>query len=102
MVSKTNLQFPKDKIAEFCKKNHIRKLSIFGSALRKDFGVDSDVDILVEFEPNARVGLIRLAGLEIELAGIIGRKVDLNTPGFLSKYYRDAVIADSEVQYDAA
>jgi predicted nucleotidyltransferase len=102
MVSKTNLQFPKDKIAEFCKKNHIRKLSIFGSALRKDFGVDSDVDILVEFEPNARVGLIRLAGLEIELAGIIGRKVDLNTPGFLSKYYREAVIGDSEVQYDAA
>ena len=102
MVSKTNLQFPKDRIAEFCKKNRIRKLSIFGSALREDFGVDSDVDILVEFEPGARVGLIRLAGLEIELAGIIGRNVDLNTPGFLSKYYRDTAIAESEVQYDAA
>ena len=77
-------------------------MSIFGSALRRDFSPESDVDVLVEFEPKARVGMIRLAGLEIELGQIIGRKVDLNTPGFLSKHYRDDVLADSEVQYDAA
>ncbi len=75
---------------------------MFGSALREDFSPDSDVDVLVEFEPNTRVGLIRLTGLEIELGEILGRKVDLNTPGFLSKYYRDEVFAEAVVQYDAA
>ena len=102
MPARTNLKIPREKLAEFCKKNHIRKLSLFGSALREDFNPDSDVDVLVEFEPNTRVGLIRLAGLEIELGEILGRKVDLNTPGFLSKYYRDKVLAEAEVQYDAA
>ena len=70
--------------------------------LRDDFGPESDVDVLVEFEHGARVGLIRLAGLEIELGTIIGRKVDLNTQGFLSKYYRDQILDEAEVQYDAA
>ena len=70
--------------------------------LRDDFGPDSDVDVLVEFEPAARVGLLRLAGMEIELGAILGRKVDLNTPGFLSDYFRDQVLAEAEVQYDAA
>lgn len=91
-----------EKIAEFCKKNRIRKFSFFGSALRKDFGPNSDVDILVEFEPEVRIGLLGLARLEIELGETIGRKVDLNTPGFISKYYLDKVLAESEVQYDAA
>ncbi len=89
-------------MAEFCKKNHIRKLSLFGSALREDFRADSDVDVLVEFKPETRVGLIRLMGLEIELGEILGRKVDLNTPGFISKYYRGKVLAEAVVQYDAA
>ena len=97
-----NLKIPKEEIAKFCKKNHIRKLSLFGSALREDFTPESDIDVLVEFEPNARVGLIGLAGLELELSEILGRKVDLNTPGFISKYYRDAVLAEAMVQYDAA
>ena len=66
------------------------------------FHFEKDVDILVEFEPGARVGLIRLSGLEIELGNIVGRKVDLNTPGFLSKYYRDQILAEADVQYDAA
>jgi len=70
--------------------------------LRGDFGPDSDIDVLVEFELGARVGLISLAGLELELGEIIGRKVDLNTPGFLSKYYRDRIINEAVVQYDAA
>ena len=99
---RTKIDIPKESIAEFCRRHHIRKLSLFGSVLRDDFGPESDVDVLVEFEHGARVGLIRLAGLEIELGAIIGRKVDLNTQGFLSKYYRDQILDEAEVQYDAA
>lgn len=102
MQARTNINIPSEKIAEFCKKNHIRKLSLFGSALREDFRFDSDVDVLVEFEPGTTVGMIRLGGLEIELGEILGRKVDLNTPGFLSKHYRDKVLAEAVVHYDAA
>ncbi len=90
----------KNRIAEFCRRNHIRRLALFGSVLRDDFGPQSDVDVLVEFEPGARVGLLRLAGMEIELGEILGRKVDLNTPGFLSNYFRDHVLAEAQVQYD--
>ena len=100
MSPNPNLEISKEKIAEFCKRNHIKKLSLFGSSLRRDFRSDSDVDVLVEFEPGARVGLIRFAGLELELSDILGRKVDLNTPGFLNKYYREKVLAEAEVQYD--
>ena len=92
----------RERIAEFCRRNHIRKLSLFGSVLRDDFRPDSDVDVLVEFEPGAVVGLIRLAGMEIELSEMLGRKVDLNTAGFLSRHYRGRVLAEAEVQYDAA
>ena len=85
MPARSKVVIPKDRIAEFCKKNHIRKLSILGSALRDDFAVESDIDILVEFSPGTRVGLIRFAGLEMELEEILGRRVDLNTPGFISR-----------------
>ncbi len=101
-MGEARVSIPKHRIAEFCKRNRIRRLSLFGSVLREDFSPDSDVDILVEFEPGTRVGLIRLSGLEIELGNILGRKVDLNTSGFLSKYYRDQVLAEADVQYDAA
>ena len=101
-MSEVKINIPKDRIAEFCIRNRVRRLSLFGSVLRDDFGPDSDVDILVEFESGTRIGLIRLSGLEIELGNIIGRKVDLNTPGFLSKYYRDQIITEADVQYDAA
>ena len=87
------------RVAEFCRRHRIRKLSLFGSVLRDDFRPDSDVDVLVEFEPGAAVGLIRLAGLEIELAGILGRKVDVNTPQCLSHYFRDQVLSEAEVLY---
>ena len=97
-----NLNVSKKQLAEFCKKNHITKLSLFGSALRDDFRQDSDVDMLVEFGPEAHVGLIGFAGLELELSEIIGRKVDLNTPASISKYYREKVLAETEVHYDAA
>jgi predicted nucleotidyltransferase len=102
MSAKANFDMPREKIADFCKKHRIRKLSLFGSALREDFRLESDVDVLVEFEPGARVGLIRLGGMEIELGEILGKKVDLNTPGFLSKYFRDKVLAEAVVHYDAA
>jgi predicted nucleotidyltransferase len=70
--------------------------------LSDDFGPDSDVDVLVEFKAGTRIGLIRLTGLEFELGEILGRKVDLNTPGFISKYFRSRVMAEREVQYAEA
>ena len=95
------IDIPDDRIAELCLRHRIRRLSIFGSILRDDFQPDSDIDLLVEFEPGARVGMIRLAGMEIELSEMLGRKVDLNTPGFLSPYYRDRILAEARVHYDA-
>ena len=96
-----HIDIPKEQIAEFCRRNHIRRLALFGSVLRDDFGPDSDVDVLVEFEPGTKVGL-RFFSLEIELSKILGRKVDLNTLGFLSRHFRDAVLAEAKVYYDAA
>jgi len=101
-MRQAHIDIPKDRIAAFCRRNRIRRLALFGSVLRDDFGPDSDVDVLVEFEPGARVGLLRLAGMEIELGELLGRKVDLNTPGFLSDYFREQVLAEAEVQYGAA
>ena len=89
------------KIADFCRKHHIRKLSVFGSALRHDFGPDSDLDVLVEFEPGHVPGLAFFT-MERELSEIMGRKVDLNTPQFLSRNIRDRVQAEAEVQYATA
>jgi len=93
------LAIPKDQIAEFCEKHHIRRLSIFGSALRDDFTPDSDVDVLVEFDPLRIPGLIRLAGMEIELSEIIGRKVDLRTAQELSRHFTQEVVESAELQY---
>jgi len=92
----------REKIVDFCRRHYIRKLALFGSVLRDDFRPDSDVDVLVEFEPGATPGLIRLAGMEIELTEILGRKVDLRTPPELSRYFRQEVVETAEVQYDAA
>ena len=86
------------KIAEFCRKRHIRRLALFGSVLHDDFGPDSDVDVLVEFEPGHVPGLEFFA-MEIELSELLGRKVDLNTPGFLSPRLRSQVLTEAEVQY---
>ena len=101
-MGEARISIPKEIINQFCKRHQIRRLSIFGSVLREDFGPDSDIDILVEFKPGTRMGLIKLSGLELELGKILGRKVDLNTPGFLSKYYRDQILAEADVQYEAA
>jgi len=91
---------PKALIEEFCRKHHIRKLSVFGSYLREDFGSDSDIDFLVEFDREHIPGLLRLAGMERELSELLGgRKVDLRTVQDLSRYFRDQVVASAEVQY---
>jgi predicted nucleotidyltransferase len=101
MKEKTHIHFPPDKLVEFCRRNRIRKLSVFGSALRADFRQDSDVDVLVEFEPEHVPGLAFFA-MENELSEILGRKVDLNTPQFLSRYFREQVLAEAELQYAAS
>jgi predicted nucleotidyltransferase len=99
-MSNSHLSIPQDKIADFCRRHHVRKLSLFGSVLRDDFGPNSDVDVLVEFEPGHVPGLIRLAGMEFELSEILGgRRVDMNTPQCLSRYFRDQVQAEAQVQY---
>jgi len=91
---------PKKEVADFCQRNHIRKLSLFGSVLRGDFRPDSDVDVLVEFEPGRVPGFFRLFDMETELSSLFGgHKVDLHTPGDLSRYFRDEVIATAELQY---
>jgi len=95
------IKLPKDVIADFCKRHHIRRLSLFGSILRDDFRPESDVDVLVEFEPGHTPGLAFFA-MQDELSEILGRPVDLNTPGFLSRYFRDEVLAEAEEQYVAA
>ena len=87
------------KIADFCRRRHIRKLALFGSVLRDDFGPESDVDVLIDFEPGQVVGLIRLAGMERELSEILGRKADMRTPADLSRYFRDDVVRTAEVLY---
>lgn len=98
-MNRHSIEIPKEKIAQFCRRHHIVKLALFGSVLRDDFGPDSDVDVLVEFEPGHTVGLLRMAGLEMELSEMLGRKVDLRTPADLSRYFRDEVVRASEVQY---
>ena len=94
-----SLRIPRDEIAYFCKRNHIRRLALFGSALRDDFTPESDVDVLVEFEPGHVPGFIKLAGMEIELGSVLGRKVDMRTPEDLSPYFREEAVNSAEVQY---
>ncbi len=96
------INLPKLALADFCQRHHIRKLSLFGSVLRADFRPDSDVDFLVEFEPEHTPGLIRLAGMELELSDLIQRKADLRTPNDLSRYFRNDVLQSAIVQYDQA
>jgi predicted nucleotidyltransferase len=82
VAAAARIKIPRERIADFCLRNRIRRLSFFCSVLREDFAPESDVDVLVEFEPGARVGLIALSAMEIQLPEILGRKVDLNTEGF--------------------
>jgi predicted nucleotidyltransferase len=94
------ISIDREKIAEFCRRHHICRLSLFGSVLRDDFGPDSDVDVLVEFETGHVPGLA-FFDMEAELSQILGRKVDLSTLQFLSRYFRDEVLNEAEEQYVA-
>ncbi len=100
-MEKSRIVIDRERLAGFCQRNSIRRLALFGSVLRDDFRPDSDVDVLVEFEPGHVPGL-RFFALERELSEILARKVDLNTPNFLSPYFRGRVLAEAEVQYVAS
>ena len=94
------ISIQKEKVAEFCKKHHIQRLAIYGSALRSDFRPESDIDVLVDFAPGHTPGFFKLFEMEDELSNLFeGRKVDIRTPQDLSRYFRDRVIEGAEVQY---
>jgi predicted nucleotidyltransferase len=95
------IQIDRERVADFCRRHQVNRLALFGSVLRDDFRPDSDVDVLVDFAPEARAGLFEMARMEAELEELIGRKVDLRTPAELSRYFRDEVVAGAEVQYAA-
>ena len=94
------LSIPNSELAAFCRAHGIQRLAVFGSALRADFGPESDVDVLVEFAPDRAPGLLGIAGMEIELSALFGgRKVDMRTAEDLSRYFRQEVLDTAEVQY---
>lgn len=97
---KQNITIPQEEIAAFCRKHHIRKLSLFGSVLRDDFRADSDIDVLVEFESGQKISLFDLGRMQMELSDILGRFVDLKTPNWLSRYFRQRVLDTAQVQYE--
>jgi uncharacterized protein len=99
-MGRAKIGIPRDRLGEFCRRHRIRKLALFGSVLRDDFGPESDVDVLVEFEPGHGPRLDFFA-MQDELSEVLGRTVDLQTPGFLSRYFRERAIAEAEVQYVA-
>lgn len=99
-MARARIAIPAELLADFCRRHHIRKLSLFGSVLRDDFRPDSDVDVLVEFEPDHVPGLA-FFGMQDELSEILGRRVDLNTAGFLSPYFRDEVLAEADTLYES-
>jgi predicted nucleotidyltransferase len=90
-----------ERLAEFCRQNGVRRLAVFGSALRDDFGAGSDVDVLIEFEPGRTPGLTFFS-MQEELSRLFDRTVDLHTPASLSRYFRSQVLAEAEDQYVAA
>ena len=90
---------PRADLETFCRRHHITRMSLFGSALRDELKPGSDIDILVEFDKNHMPGLFDIAGMEIELAEMFGRKVDLRTPAELSRYFRDDVMEKARVEY---
>jgi predicted nucleotidyltransferase len=99
MQMKNAVMPEKERLAQFCRRRHIRRLALFGSVLRADFRPESDVDVLVEFEPGHTPGFFALSAMQDELSGLFGRAVDLRTPQDLSRYFRDMVLAEAEEQY---
>lgn len=100
-MRRARIDIPQEQIEAFCRKHHIRRLALFGSVLRDDFTDTSDVDVLVEFEPGHVPGLAFFT-MQDELSELLNRQVDLNTPGFLSPYFRDEVLSEAEEFYAPA
>lgn len=100
-MKRNGIQIPRGRIEAFCRTHGIRRLALFGSVLGDDFRPESDIDVLIEFQPGVRVGLAFIR-LQDELSEIFGRKVDLNTPGSISRYFRDEVLNEAEELYVAA
>ncbi len=100
-MTRARIDIPQAEIEAFCRKHHIRRFALFGSVLRDDFTDESDIDVLVEFETGHVPGLAFFT-MQDELAELLGREVDLNTPGFLSPYFRDEVLSEAEEYYVAA
>ncbi len=96
-----HLTLSEEQIADFCRRYHVRRMALFGSVLRDDFRPDSDVDVLVEFEPGTVVGF-KIGAMQNELAALLGRRVDLRTPAGLSRYFRQKVLESAEVIYERA
>lgn len=95
-----NISIDREHLAAFCREQHVKRLALFGSVLRDDFGPESDIDVLVKFEPGHLPGLLGLARLERELSTFFGgRKVDLRTPEDLSRYFREEVLREARVEY---
>lgn len=102
MDHQPRIAIPQEEIEAFCRRHGVSRLSLFGSVLRDDFGPDSDVDFLIEFPPGKTPSLLDLGGMLLELQDIVGREVDLKTPGFLSQYIRQQVQHEAQLLYAAA
>lgn len=102
MTDSLPISIPFELVADFCRRNRIQRLALFGSVLRGDFRPDSDIDVLIEFERGVRIGLFGFQGLEMELSKILGRIVDLNTPGFLSDAFKGEVLREARDIHVAA
>ena len=100
-MARAQIVIPTEPLAEFCRRHHIQRLALFGSVLRDDFRPDSDIDVLVEFEQGHAPGLA-FFGMQDELSKLLGRRVDLNTSGFLSPLFRDSVLSEADVLYESS
>lgn len=101
-MSRVRIALPRERIEEFCRRNHIRRLALFGSVLRDDFRPESDVDVLVEFEPDHRYTYFTLARVEDDLSALLGRRVDMHVPKMLHPFLRDRVLSQAEEVYVGA
>ena len=101
MTLSSGIELPSDRVTEICKRYGVRELAVFGSAARGDLRPDSDVDVLVDFEPDARIGLVKFASLSEELESLGGRKVDLGTKTGLKQRVRSEILGEAQLVYSA-
>ena len=94
------IDLPVEAIRDYCETQPIERLSVFGSALRNELTLESDIDLLVEYVPEARIGLFDMGGHLMDLSEIVGRRVDLCTPNELSKYIRDEIVESARLIYE--